>query len=153
VPKPLKIKNNNKTKLIFKRISCGPDHNLLLTVDGEIYGFGCNDLGQLADVSTKNQLEPIKLESQYKFTEVALVKDCFFSVALSDDGTYYIWEYCGQEIITKLKAVQFDSFNKIFINYYGVTYKIIEKSLGSDNLLVLDAIKMVNFRINSMNPI
>jgi hypothetical protein len=47
VPKLLKIRNSNKSNVIIIRISYGQNYSLLLSSNGHIYAFGCNDFGQL----------------------------------------------------------------------------------------------------------
>jgi alpha-tubulin suppressor-like RCC1 family protein len=123
VPKLLKIRDSNKSNVIIIKISCGSYCSLLLSSDRDIYAFGCNNFGILGNNCFQNQNIPIKILTQSKFIDIAAHKDCTISVALSVDGIYYIWGYCGQEIITNPKATQFDSFDRIFLNYYGITYK------------------------------
>jgi alpha-tubulin suppressor-like RCC1 family protein len=124
-PKLIKIRDSNKSIVIFKRIKCGQNYSLLLTSNGDIYAFGSNNFGQLGNNNFQNQNIPTKILTQNQFIDIAAHKDFNISVALSVDGIYYIWGLCGQEIITNPKATQFDSFNRIFLNYYGITHKSI----------------------------
>jgi alpha-tubulin suppressor-like RCC1 family protein len=131
VPKRLKIRDSNKSNIIMIRISCGPDYSLLLSSDRYIYAFGCNNFGQLGNNCFQNQSIPTKILTKNQFIDIAAHKECNISVALSVDGIYYIWGFCGQEIITNPKPTQFDSFDRIFLNYYGITYKSISSEIKS----------------------
>jgi alpha-tubulin suppressor-like RCC1 family protein len=131
VPKLIKIKDSNKSNVIIIRISCGPNYSLLLSSNGDIYAFGCNDFGQLGNNCFKNQSIPTKILTQNQFIDIAANKDCNISVALSVDGIYYIWGDCRQEIITNPKPTQFDSFDRIFLNFYEITYKSISNEIKS----------------------
>jgi hypothetical protein len=131
VPKLIKIRDSNKSNVIIIRISCGPYYSLLLSSDGDIYAFGSNNFGELGNNCFQNQNIPTKIMIQNQFIDIAAHKDCYISVALSVDGIYHIWGYCGQEIITNPKPTQFDSFDRIFLNYYGITYKSISSKIKS----------------------
>ncbi len=50
----IELKNDNKINLIFKKISCGHSHSLLLSEEGVIYAFGDNKWGQIG-VGSKGQ--------------------------------------------------------------------------------------------------
>jgi alpha-tubulin suppressor-like RCC1 family protein len=131
VPKLIKIKDSNKSKVIVKRIKCGSNYSLMLSSNGDIYASGSNDFGQYGINCLQNQSIPTKILTQNQFIDIAAHKDCNISVALSVDGIYYIWGYCGQEIITNPKPTQFDSFDRIFLNYYGISYKSISSEIKS----------------------
>jgi alpha-tubulin suppressor-like RCC1 family protein len=131
VPKLLKIRDSNKSNVIIIRISCGSNYSLLLSSDGDIYAFGCNNCGQLGNNCFQNQNIPTKILTQSKFIDIAAHKDCNISVTLSVDGIYYIWGKCGKENNMSPKETQFDSFDRIFRNYYGITYKSISSKIKS----------------------
>jgi alpha-tubulin suppressor-like RCC1 family protein len=124
-PKYIKLKNSNKNEVKINKISCGSVHSLILTRDGNIYGFGFNSFGQLGNNNLKNHFIPTKIQCQQKFIEIASHKDYSISAALSVDGIYYIWGDCGIECVTNPKPTKFDSFNKIFLNYFNITHNVI----------------------------
>jgi E3 ubiquitin-protein ligase HERC4 len=67
----------NKPNLIdvpgvsFREISCGMRHSLLLSQDGSIYGFGCNEYNQLSKNQQTQCNFPIKIESSFCFSNIA----------------------------------------------------------------------------------
>lgn len=70
-------------------------HSLALTKDGEIYGWGYNYYGQLAQGTTKSTARvttPTKISTSYfdgKITAIAAGYN--FSMAITENGTLYTW--------------------------------------------------------------
>jgi alpha-tubulin suppressor-like RCC1 family protein len=135
-PKLLELFDETNEKYFIEKISCGRYYSLLLSREGDIYGFGSNSLGQLGNNYMENHFSPTKIMIQKKFTEIVSHKDCNISVALSIDGVFYIWGDCETDPITTPKSTEFNSFNKIFLNYFDITYnrinnenKLIDKTL------------------------
>ena len=106
------------------------NHNLLLSRDGDIYVFGDNSYGQLGTGDRETQITPKKLNIKEKFTEISAHFHENISVALSENGYYYIWGNC-EEVITEPKETEFKSFEEIFENYLKINYKPIEKRIIS----------------------
>ncbi len=127
VSKLIKTKDSNELKVIIEGISCGPNYKLLLSRNRDIYGFGCND-GQVGNNILEKQFIPMKILSKNKFIDIATSNEYNISVAQSSDGIYYILGFCGEEIITKPKPTQFNSFIEIFVNYCNITYKLVSTS-------------------------
>lgn len=143
IPKIVGIKNNGKHALVSK-ISCGSEHSLLLTRDGDIFVCGNNSWGQLGlglD-NTKTQNLPIKLMNDNKFIDISAHFDRCISLALTEQGDYFLWGLYGKESSNIPIQSSLKSFNEIFIKYYKITIKPIvmyrdfdEKSLSSDTCL------------------
>jgi hypothetical protein len=117
----------------------------LLSSDGDIYAFGSNNFGQLGNNYFQNQSIPTKILTQNQFIDIAAHKDCNISVALSVDGIYYNWGPCRQQIITKPKPTQFDSFDRIFLNYFGIIYKSISSEIKSVKNLITESQEKSNY--------
>ncbi len=139
-PKLIELFDETNGKHFFEEISCGQNYSLLLSREGDIYGFGSNNFGQLGNNNMENHFTPTKIMIQKIFTEIASHKDCDISAALSIDGVFYIWGDCGNEksnlSISTPKSTEFNSFNQIFLNYFDITYnrinnknKLYDKSL------------------------
>jgi alpha-tubulin suppressor-like RCC1 family protein len=58
-------------KILINKISCGANHNLLLTNDGDIYTFGKNECGELGHNSQVKGNKPLKLNIDNKFINIA----------------------------------------------------------------------------------
>jgi len=127
----LKISNSSsnipkliKINVIFKKISCGDAHSLLLSRDGDIYAFGSNQFGQLGD--DKDQSEtPLKLNNKNIFIDIATHCAYDISIALSKNGLNFIWGKYGAQWAKSPFEAQFRSFDEIFAKYFQITYKSI----------------------------
>jgi alpha-tubulin suppressor-like RCC1 family protein len=108
-------------EISIKKISSGREHSLLLSNDGDIYWFGKN--------GCEKQKTPTKLIiNENKFIDIASHCKYFISIALSNNGIYYIWGKCGEEKIIRPKGTHFISFYDIFNHYFGFTYKTLNLS-------------------------
>lgn len=107
--------------VIIVKISCGLCHSLLLTSDGDIYGFGSYDMLQVCN-------RPTKVNQTIKFCDIASHNCYSFCAALSVNGLYYVWGKYGlnDKVITEPKETDFKSFNDLFIEYLQITYEPIE---------------------------
>ena len=77
-------------------IAAGGKHSLAV-VDGEVYAWGLNEVGQLGDGTTTNSSEPVKVNG---LTDVVMVAAGYaFSLALTGDGKVWAW---GQDSIGQL---------------------------------------------------
>ena len=82
---------------VIQQISCGIKHTLVLTIDGEVYGFGDNNFGQIWCGFGKNIVEyPIKLEFSPKIKYIHCSGNSSF--AITCDGTAYTWGYTLNDI-------------------------------------------------------
>lgn len=96
-PMPSMIKKI-PTNLKFKHVATGSEHSLAVSVDGDLYVWGCNDLGQLGTGNLKPLDRPTKLNNlNVKFQMVAAGTK--HSLALSEYGTCYSWGagWAGQQ--------------------------------------------------------
>jgi alpha-tubulin suppressor-like RCC1 family protein len=103
-------------KIPIKKISCGHSHSLLLSSDGNIFCFGNNEVD--------NKISP-KILTINRFIDIASHYDYEISIALSVNGTYFVWGICGEEKIKEPKETEFKSFDEIFIHYYKITHKVM----------------------------
>ncbi len=72
--------------LKIKKISCGREHSLLLSCDGDIYAFGWNRWGEIGNGTQEEQRFPIKLELNNKFIDIASHYYYPISMSQSFDG-------------------------------------------------------------------
>eukprot|EP01130_Rhizamoeba_saxonica_P000570 TRINITY_DN10538_c0_g1_i1.p1 TRINITY_DN10538_c0_g1~~TRINITY_DN10538_c0_g1_i1.p1 ORF type:complete len:407 (+),score=97.61 TRINITY_DN10538_c0_g1_i1:1-1221(+) len=68
-------------------ISAGLDHNMALTSDGEVYGWGLNYEGQLGIGNNENVSVPVRISSLQKIRKIECGFD--FSMALNEDGELF----------------------------------------------------------------
>jgi hypothetical protein len=138
----LGLNNNNKhvnkpsivslsNEIAIKKISCGREHSLLLSQNGDIYWFGCNGI--------EKQITPKKLTINcHKLIDIASHYDYTFCAAQTEDWVY-VWGQCkednGQTIYKEilsskqLKRTTFRTIEEFYNKYLGLNYKRIEKSV------------------------
>jgi RCC1 and BTB domain-containing protein len=125
VPKFVAVTDENKCNVFIEKISCGYRHSLLLSSDGFIYAFGRNKSGELGNQKEENELSPQRIKIETKFIDISSHWYQDISIALSQDGIYYIWGQCGEEIIQTPKPTNFESFVEIYAKYFKITNKAI----------------------------
>lgn len=77
-----------------KAIAAGGDHNLVLTTDGRVYGWGRNDYGQLGDDSNAPSDFPVAVYTSGPMlnkTIVAIASGHSHSLALAANGQLFGW--------------------------------------------------------------
>jgi RCC1 and BTB domain-containing protein len=114
--------------IIISKIVCGLGHNLMLSTDGDIYSFGLNNFGQLANQSTFNENIPHRIDfSKHKFIDIASEFMSNISVAKSENGNCFLWGLCNSEAIIDPKETTIKSIHDIFAIYSKrrTTYKPI----------------------------
>jgi alpha-tubulin suppressor-like RCC1 family protein len=105
----------------IKKISCGREHSLLLSRDAHIYWFGNN--------GCETKISPMKLTiNSNKFIDIASHNEYYISIALSLNDIYYIWGNCGEKVLKNPKETEFKSLNDIFVEYFQITYKTLNKT-------------------------
>jgi alpha-tubulin suppressor-like RCC1 family protein len=136
-PKFVAVIDENKCNVFIKKISCGLEHSLLLSTDGNIYAFGCNNFGQLGNQKEGNgvyayifpriqwEVSPQRIKIETKFIDISSHWRESISIALSQDGIYFNWGKCGEEIIRTPKPTSFESFVEIYAKYYKISNKAI----------------------------
>jgi hypothetical protein len=139
--------DENKCDVFIEKISCGSEHSLLLSSDGFIYVLGRNKDGELGnqkqenissdgfiyalirnffrESGNQNELSPHRIKIETKFIDISSRWDKYISIALSQDGIYYNWGKCGEEIIRTPKPTNFESFVEIYAKYFKITQKAI----------------------------
>jgi tRNA A-37 threonylcarbamoyl transferase component Bud32 len=129
-PKFVAVFDENKFNVFIEKISCGYYHSLLLSSDGFIYAFGLNESGELGNQKEENELSPHRIKIETKFIDISSRWFCDFgiSIALSQNGIYFIWGKCGEEIIRTPKPTNFESFVEIYAKYFKITHKAINLS-------------------------
>jgi hypothetical protein len=98
--------------LKIQKISCGLNHSLLLSCDGDIYAFGWNYYGEVGNGTYKKQRFPIKLELNNKFIDIASHPYYEISMSQSVDGIYYVWgEFEGEKVLSP-QSTKYQSFEQ-----------------------------------------
>jgi RCC1 and BTB domain-containing protein len=151
-PKFVAVIDENNCNVFIEKISCGFYHSLLLSSDGNIYAFGSNRDGELGNQKEENELSPQRIKIETKFIDISSRWDKEISIALSQDGIYYIWGNCG-EIIRAPKATNFESFVEIYAGHFKITNKAINfEEQNSVPILSQDKYVKVNkTEYNSVN--
>jgi alpha-tubulin suppressor-like RCC1 family protein/tRNA A-37 threonylcarbamoyl transferase component Bud32 len=121
-PKFVAVIDENKHNVFIEKISCGSEHSLLLSSDGNIYAFGRNRSGELGNQKEENESSPQRIKIETKFIDISSRWNKFISTALSQDGIYYNW---GEEIIRTPKPTNFESLVDIYAEYFKITNKAI----------------------------
>jgi hypothetical protein len=138
-PKFVAVVDENKCNVFIEKISCGLDHSLLLSSDGNIYAFGSNESGELGNQKKKNELSPQRIKTETKFVDISSRWNQEISIALSQDGICYNWGECGKEIIRAPKPTDLKSFVEIYAKYFKITDKAINfEEQNSDPILLRD---------------
>jgi hypothetical protein len=133
----LGLNNNNKdvdkpsivslsNEISIKKISCGLNHSLLLSQNGDIYWF--------EDNGCEEQIIPKKLKNnKMKFIDIASHYYYEICVAISEQSVYF-WGLLEEEKEVKdeissenLKRTQFQTIEEFFNKYFEINYKPIEK--------------------------
>jgi alpha-tubulin suppressor-like RCC1 family protein len=133
--------------IIIEKISCGENHSLLLSRDGDIYAFGekiweqsvtknkefktipikMNNLTHIQTKKEKIESSQTKSFRENKFIDIATHSLNHISIALSVNGIYYVWE----RFIPEPRETDFKSFDEIFAEKLRITAKAIH--IRSDN--------------------
>jgi alpha-tubulin suppressor-like RCC1 family protein len=121
--------------LKIQKISCGRNHSLLLSCDGDIYAFGWNTCGEVGNGTEEAQEFPIKLELNKKFIDIASHPYYEISMSQSIDGIYYIWGSFEDENVLGPQSTRYQSFEDI-LRGYDLT----------DNMKAFD--KLVEFEVD-----
>ncbi|XP_072370328.1 RCC1 and BTB domain-containing protein 1 isoform X1 [Scyliorhinus torazame] len=77
-------------------VSCGSNHSMVLTTEGEVYSWGYNNCGQVGSGSTASQVTPRRVTHclQNKWV-VGIACGQISSMAVLDNGEVYSWGYNG----------------------------------------------------------
>ena len=98
-PTNISILNNNLKAI---KVSCGNEHNLIISQDNNVYGFGSNEAGLLGlkDTNIKTY-KPIKINFSYKINSnkienydgkiIDISCGTMHNLALTDDGKVFSW--------------------------------------------------------------
>jgi alpha-tubulin suppressor-like RCC1 family protein len=124
-PKFVAVIDENKCDVFIEKISCGTFHSLLLSSDGHIYAFGRNSDGELGNQKEEDELSPHRIKIETKFIDISSHWNKYILIALSQNGIYYNWGKCGEEIIRTPKSTNFKSFDEIYAKYFEITHKAI----------------------------
>jgi serine/threonine protein kinase len=79
----------------------------------------------LGNQKEKSELSPQRIKTEIKFIDISSHWRKSISTALSQDGIYYIWGKCGEEIIRAPKPTDLKSFVEIYSEYFKITNKAI----------------------------
>ena len=72
-------------------ISAGASHTIILTVDGEVWAWGTNSMGQLGDGTTQRRARPVKIMEDVISIDVGHGH----ALAITSDGTLWVWGRTG----------------------------------------------------------
>jgi hypothetical protein len=113
-PKHIKL-----NEVSFKKISCGSDHSLMLTEDGEIYACG--------EFFTQIHIKLKKLSHEKRFKDISSLWFSDFSLTLSFEDKFYALYGHKEEIYFIEVDTKYKSFNEIMFYYYESYLDISEE--------------------------
>ncbi|CAG2170781.1 unnamed protein product, partial [Oppiella nova] len=91
--KPRLITINESIETIFEQICCGENHTLVLTTNGQVYGWGSNKCGQIGcgsrDMDTIST--PINIEFPIGYKILNIICYELISSAVTPDGQVFVW--------------------------------------------------------------
>ena len=82
----LQININRKASMI----SLGYGNTLLVNNNGELYGFGWNNFGQLGDGTEKDKTSPVQIKNGTKFKKIS-AEFSYHSLAIDNEGNLWSW--------------------------------------------------------------
>ncbi|KAM0728094.1 RCC1 and BTB domain-containing protein 1 [Formica fusca] len=83
--------NSNLTGKKVVHISCGQTSSMVVTDNGEVYGWGYNGVGQLGIGNYVNQMTPSRVGSLIGVVIIKVVCGYAHTLALTDEGKLYVW--------------------------------------------------------------
>src|SRR6185369_10829783 len=72
-------------------VAAGNGFTLALASDGTVWGWGLNNLGQLANDTTTEEHSPVQVGSGSLTNIVAIAAGSAHGLAVKDDGTVWAW--------------------------------------------------------------
>ena len=153
--------------VVFTKAICGPNHSLLLTIDGYIYIFGDNKCGQIGNGLLVSQTKPFKLNNKIKIRDVCTSFRDDLSIAISTDNQCYVWGLALNENVTRPKPIPESWGNSLFDIYVKlaknkVTFRAVNTSENVNNYLIRpqinsyvnkvdESLKQIKESLNSVN--
>ena len=125
-PRPEAIPTLEDT--VFAKSICGPNHSLLLTIDGSVFAFGENTGGQVGNGLIDHQWSPFRVKSDVQFKDIIGNKENDVSIAVSEDNRVFVWglaknrRYLTPQDITSGDSV-FDIYAKVVKK--SITFKTV----------------------------
>lgn len=77
--------------IVISSVAAGDSFSLALTEEGQLYGWGANDSGQLGDASFTNRSTPVAVNAPEDVTFSQITAGARHTVALDSDGNAYAW--------------------------------------------------------------
>ena len=73
----------------WKEIDAGFSHNIAINIDGTLWSWGKNTIGQLGDGTNVGKNIPTKISIETNWKIISCAKN--YTIALKDDGTLWAW--------------------------------------------------------------
>ncbi len=140
------------SKKLFKKISCGKNHSLLLTIEGQIIAYGSN---YWAQIGNKGRFVKTPTEFNFKqtFKDIATHPKRNISAALSTDNKFYVWGRCGDDCFLTPTEVKFTSFDDIFAKFCRICHKTIDGIFHFDDTFIFNGHNLQKFlTVEIMTP-
>lgn len=103
--------------VIFRNVSCGLEHSLLLSNKRKIYAFGSNKFGQIGNACQENQWTPIEIDHENRFSDISAHFTNDISVACSMNAIYYVWGNCKENAVPIPTETKFHNFIDIYAKF------------------------------------
>lgn len=126
VPQVINVKDHMNKPIKSSKIMCGYEHSMFLSNRGDIYAFGRNDCGQIGNGNKIMNQKVTKIETGYKFNDIALHASHNISISISNKNVIFVWGQCGGENITCPKETEYKQLNDVFASVFQITYKTID---------------------------
>jgi alpha-tubulin suppressor-like RCC1 family protein len=145
LPTKLDVRDNGEI-VKFTKARCGRNYTILLSSVKEIWVTGDNFYGQLGDGTTNRVDIPKKINFCEAIRDICVHHFSHISVALTENNNFYVWGKGNnpEAIITPLRT-EFNSFNKVFIEYLKLTIKPIKTTFFNEYTNVQNGRYLVEF--------
>ena len=81
--------NNPTITQQWKEIDAGFSHNVAINIDGTLWSWGKNTIGQLGDGTNVGKNIPTKISTETDWKMISCAKN--YTIALKNDGTLWAW--------------------------------------------------------------
>ena len=108
--------------VVVVKVACGYAHTLALSDEGELYGWGANNYGQLGTGTKANVCSPAKSAEavESRIVDVAASHYNHISVGVAQDGRVFMWGQCHRQSVPTPTETPFRGVNEVMAAFATV---------------------------------